>query len=101
MKTTPTIAEKQINVGQKDLGKDLPNIASESLQAQFIELCSGLGLKPRQAVLLGHIWLARAEYQQQLVSDSIAGFIEFSPDVLPCQGQCNRHKIIFGSEKTE
>ena len=99
MKTTPTIAEKQINVAQIDLGKDLPNIASESLQAQFIELCSGL--TPRQAVLLGHIWLARAECQQQLVSDSIAGFIEFSPDVLPCQGQCNRHKIIFGSEKTE
>ena len=101
MKTTPTIAEKQINVGQKDLGKDLPNIASESLQAQFIELCSGLGLKPRQAVLLGHIWLARAEYPQQLVSDSIVGFIEFSAEVLPCQGQCDRHKIIFGSEKTE
>ncbi|MPM23121.1 hypothetical protein SDC9_69585 [bioreactor metagenome] len=101
MKTTPAIAEKQINVAQIDLGKDLPNIASESLQAQFIELCSGLGLGPRQAVLLGHIWLARAECQQQLVSDSIAGFIEFSPDVLPCQGQCSRHKVIFGSEKTE
>lgn len=82
-------------------GQGLPNIASDSLQAQFIELCSGLGLRPRQAVLLGHIWLAWAEHQQQLVSDSIAGFIEFSPEVLPSQGQCNRHKIIFGSEKTE
>ena len=82
-------------------GQTLPNIASESLQVQFIELCSGLGLTPRQAVLLGHIWLARAEHQQQLISDSLAGFIEFSPDVLPCQGQCSRHKVIFGSEKTE
>lgn len=82
-------------------GQTLPNIASESLQAQFIELCSGLGLKPRQAVLLGHIWLARAEHQQQLISDSIAGFIEFSPDVLPCKGQCSRHMIAFSESKTE
>lgn len=82
-------------------GQDLPNIASESLQAQFIALCSGLGLGPRQAVLLGHIWLARAEHQQQLIGDSIAGFIEFSPDVLPCKGQCSRHKIAFSAKNKE
>lgn len=81
--------------------EDLPNIASESLQAQFIELCSGLGLTPRQAVLLGHIWLARAEHEKQLISDSIAGFIEFSPDVLPCKGKCGRHNIVFNESKTE
>ena len=82
-------------------GQDLPNIASESLQAQFIELCSGLGLTPRQAVLLGHIWLARAERQQQLVGDSIAGFIEFSPDVLPCKGKCGLHKITVAPTDKE
>lgn len=82
-------------------GQTLPNIASESLQAQFIDLCSGLGLTPRQAILLGHIWLARAEHQQQLISDSIAGFIEFSPDVLPCKGECRRHKITFNEGKRE
>ena len=79
-------------------GQDLLNIASESLQAQFIDLCSGLGLTPRQAILLGHIWFARAEHKQQLVNDSIAGFIEFSPDVLPCKGECRRHKIAFSEE---
>lgn len=82
-------------------GQDLPNIASESLQAQFIDLCSSLGLTPRQAILLGHIWFALAEYKQQLVNDSIAGFIEFSPDVLPCKGECRRHKITFNEGKKE
>ena len=63
MQTTATITENLKSLVQTEQGKDLPNIASESLQAQFIELCSGLGLRPRQTVLLGHIWLARAEYQ--------------------------------------
>lgn len=97
MKTASSVAENLKNLAPTSQ-EDLPNIASESLQTQFIDLCSSLGLTPRQAILLGHIWFARAEHKQQLVNDSIAGFIEFSPDVLPCKGECRQHKIAFSEE---
>jgi len=82
-------------------GQYLPNIASESLQTRFIEQCSGLGLAPRQAVLLALIWQARAEHEKQLMGDAIASIIEFSPEVLPCKGECRLHKITVAPEDKE
>lgn len=79
----------------------LPSIASEELQEQFIALCSGMGVTPRQALLLAHIWQARAEHQARQVQESMLGIIEFSPDVLPCEGQCPHHKISVAPARKE
>lgn len=79
----------------------LPNIASEELQNKFITLCADLGLAPRQAVLLAHIWQARAEHEVREVQDSLLNIIEFSPEVLPCEGQCPHCKVSFGPAHKE
>lgn len=67
---------------------ELPNPASESLQEAFISACTELGVTPRQAWLLASIWQYRQERENLTVTDSMLATIEFSPDFLPCAGEC-------------
>lgn len=78
----------------------LPNIASESLQAQFVSMCSSLNLAPRQAVLLALIWQSRVEHETRQMQDAMLGIIEFAPDALPCEGQCPHRKVTLASTST-
>lgn len=71
----------------------LPNIASENMQTVFVTQCQELGLTPRQALLLAHIWVERSEHEARQFSDAMLNVLEFSPEVLPCRGHCTRHKI--------
>lgn len=69
------------------------NPASESLQEAFIAACSALGITPRQAWLLSSIWQYREECEKLAVSDSMLAAIEFSPEFLPCAGECRCRQI--------
>lgn len=71
----------------------LPDIASENFQHSFISSCHVLGVTPRQALLLAHIWVERSEHEARQFSDTMLNVFEFSPEVLPCGGHCTRHKI--------
>lgn len=108
LKCYPTVSEAWLYTGEgpmltieRPLGipetvkvKDhLPNIASEHMQNAFVTVCKELGVTPRQALLLAHIWVERSEHEACQMSDAMLNILEFSPDVLPCGGHCTRHKV--------
>lgn len=70
-----------------------PNPASESLQAAFIAACTALAITPRQAWLLSSIWQYRQESENLAIADSMLAVVEFSPDCLPCAGECQCRQV--------
>ena len=78
--------EKSAEVGT--MNEQTLNPASEALQEAFISACTELHLSPRQAWLLASIWQYREESERLAVGDSMLAAIEFSPEFLPCAGQC-------------
>lgn len=75
------------------MNESTPNPASEALQEAFISACTELGITPRQAWLLASIWQYRDECEKLAVGDNMLAAIEFSPEFLPCAGQCRCKQV--------